>query len=124
MVSSCSACNCGNRKVKGDGLKRHRFPISNDELCKRWLAAIDESVEYLSELKDLNGFTILKTKRKTFVQGHITLAFIVLTLRLQFIGCIPSICIHTSLLKGEEGDRVGRCPGYGDFLVRYPVNFR
>ena len=40
MVSSCSAYNCENRKVKGDCLKWHRFPIYKDELCKRWVAAM------------------------------------------------------------------------------------
>ena len=39
-----------------------------------WSKTIDESVEYLSNLKERNGVPILKTRRKTLVEGLITLA--------------------------------------------------
>ena len=31
MVNSCAAYDCKNRRVKGDGMKFHRFPVKNKE---------------------------------------------------------------------------------------------
>ena len=39
MVNSCAAYDCTNR-VKGDGMKFHRFPLKNKELCAKWIAAM------------------------------------------------------------------------------------
>ena len=38
MVVSCSAINCTNRRSKG--LKFHRFPLKNPELCKQWVVVM------------------------------------------------------------------------------------
>ena len=39
-VNSCVAYACTNRRVKGDSLKFHRFPLHNKELCTKWITAI------------------------------------------------------------------------------------
>ena len=39
MVVSCSPINCTNRRSKG-GLKFHRFPLKNPELCKQWVVVM------------------------------------------------------------------------------------
>ena len=40
MINSCAAYDCTNRRVKGDGMKFHRFPLKNKELCAKWIAAM------------------------------------------------------------------------------------
>ena len=40
MVISCGAYNCSNRFVKEADIKFHKFPLSNDSLCKQWVAAM------------------------------------------------------------------------------------
>ena len=39
MINSCVAINCTNRHVKGKGVKFHKFPLENKELCLKWVAA-------------------------------------------------------------------------------------
>ena len=39
MPSSCSAYNCTNYHYKGTDKIFHRFPLSNTELCKKWIVA-------------------------------------------------------------------------------------
>ena len=33
MVNSCVVINCTNRRVKGNGVNFHKFPLENKELC-------------------------------------------------------------------------------------------
>ena len=40
MVNSCVAYDCTNRRVKGDSMKFHRFPLNNKELCAKWIVAM------------------------------------------------------------------------------------
>ena len=39
MVKSCAAYNCRNRFEKCKPLNFHRFPLKNEELCKKWVIA-------------------------------------------------------------------------------------
>ena len=39
MTISWSAYNCTNRHFKGTEIKFHRFPLNNEELCKKWIVA-------------------------------------------------------------------------------------
>lgn len=59
-----------SRNPHGTGFKRALRIVDQP----MWNKTIDESVKYLSELKNINGVPILKTRRKTFVKGLITLA--------------------------------------------------
>ena len=38
MVICCAAFNCSIRFSK-DGIRFHKFPLKNEELCKRWILA-------------------------------------------------------------------------------------
>ena len=39
MSTSCSAYNCTNRHFKSTTIVFHRFPITDKELCKKWIVA-------------------------------------------------------------------------------------
>ena len=39
MVKSCAAYGCTNRFSKDNTISFHKFPLSNPELCKRWVIA-------------------------------------------------------------------------------------
>ncbi|XP_047122568.1 THAP domain-containing protein 1-like [Hydra vulgaris] len=40
MVNSCAAAGCTNRAMKNNSKAFHKFPISNSELCKKWIVAM------------------------------------------------------------------------------------
>ena len=41
MINSCVAINCGNRRVNSNGVRFHKFPLENKELCLKWVAVLD-----------------------------------------------------------------------------------
>ena len=59
-----------SRNPRGVGFKQPLRPVNRVV----WCDVIERSIHYLSGLKDINGTPLLKTRRKTFVQGFIIAA--------------------------------------------------
>ena len=57
-----------SKNLYGRGFKKP-LDIQNKEI---WLRKIKAGIEYLSDLQDINGVSLLKHRRKTFVLGFIT----------------------------------------------------
>ena len=44
VVLRCTAYGCTNRRVKGSGVKFHRFPLQIKELSAKWIAAMKRDI--------------------------------------------------------------------------------
>ena len=64
MVNSCATSDCTNRQVKGSGMKFHRFPLQNKELCAKWIAAMkhDKSIPTENSCVKITMLTPLNLK--------------------------------------------------------------
>ena len=64
MGNSCVLCYCTNRRVKGSGMKFHRFPLQNKELCAKWIAAMKRDKFIPTENSYLCGDDFIPTDYK------------------------------------------------------------
>ena len=78
---------------------------------KLWCGVIDSSIKYLSTLKTIDGVPLLKTRRKTFVQGFIIAATSVkrMALYLLTFGEDPFIYVLTYKLSQDHLELLFSC---------------
>ena len=83
MVNSCAAYDCTNRRVKGDGMKFHRFPLKNKELCAKWIAAMKRDKFIRPKTVTYVEVTSLQVIISMLTQLNLTI-----TLRHPFLNCL------------------------------------